>query len=360
MKFAIRTVVTIMLTLMILTSATAFAYGNNGNDHRGLPGGQTYDGNTGAIYDHGVATGQIFSMYQEHDDIGGSGGGGSTPAAVDLTIAAITPTAYRPHTTALSAVKVKNTSTAAQSNVRVDFSAGGANQIKTINIPAGQTVLVLFKWTTGATGSITLIGKVNDTKTITETNYSNNTLSTTATIKSPFDNATEQENPVPLVPLPNGDNNNHVTWDDGGSSYWAHLDISAIVAPTSMKSGYGFEAKVTTVMTTNYSKPSELVPPQSVYMFVPEWQYSKVVELMPDGVAAYTTVWRLPMNPYSVIGAKKWYVPVWFPDQMNYSVNFTAYNAYTPGGELTATTKAHIVINGNMYQDDSVNNAWTR
>lgn len=60
----------------------------------------------------------------------------------------------------------------------------------------------------------------------------------------------------------------------------------------------------------------------------------------------------------SVIGAQKWYVPVWFPDATTYSANITAVGASTPGGELTATIPVNIYIDSNMYTDDSTNNAW--
>lgn len=85
-------------------------------------------------------------------------------------------------------------------------------------------------------------------------------------------------------------------------------------------------------------------------MFVPERGYSEVVRLVRDG-----STWTLPVSPWSMVGAKKWYVPVWYPDDKAYEPIITAVGATTPGGELTATVPLSILIYGNMYEDDSTN-----
>ncbi|NLM60773.1 MAG: hypothetical protein GX193_01680 [Clostridiales bacterium] len=45
--------------------------------------------------------------------------------------------------------------------------------------------------------------------------------------------------------------------------------------------------------------------------------------------------------------------PVWYPDGQ-YTVFYNIFDIWTPAGELTATEKATIIIDGNMYDDSYV------
>ena len=131
--------------------------------------------------------------------------------------------------------------------------------------------------------------------------------------------------------------------------------MTATIAPTSLKSGYGFTCAVTIKVTTDYPTTDKVEAPKKVIMYIPEWSYAKAVELVrTDGGGAYarTTTWELPVNSKSPIGAKKWYIPDWWPDNSNYIVLVSMRGVYTPGGELTASFKQPIAVNGNMYTDD--------
>src|SRR5574344_41311 len=97
-----------------------------------------------------------------------------------------------------------------------------------------------------------------------------------------------------------------------GTNYWAERAITAVPSETSMKSGYGFELAVATTITTNYTKDSRhILFPQEVCVFIPEARYQKAVKMV---TADGGKTWTFPVNTASVIGAKKWYVPIWFPD----------------------------------------------
>ncbi len=276
------------------------------------------------------------------------------PVTPDLTVTNITPANYRGNSTVVSTVTIQGLQPAAVNSVEVSFEAGGAAQSKTVNVPANSKATVLFTWTAPSHGPVTITATVNPARTVTETDYSNNSYSRSVTIQPPFIDAVEQPGPVPIPSRPGGENNNYVTWEETQNgvttSYWARLTLTATPSVSQLKSGYGFGVTVSANVSTNYHTS---FAPTQVVMFIPERGYGEVVRLANSGGS-----WTLPVSPYSPIGAQKWYVPVWFPDATTYSANITAVGASTPGGELTATIPINIYIDSNMYTDDSTNNTW--
>ncbi|MDO5110980.1 MAG: hypothetical protein Q4E65_01620 [Clostridia bacterium] len=71
---------------------------------------------------------------------------------------------------------------------------------------------------------------------------------------------------------------------------------------------------------------------------------------------ARETTWEFPENSASGTRAKKWYVPVWWPDGSEYTFLVAAKGAITPGGEITAAKAYTISIDDNMYTDDYTKN----
>ena len=292
---------------------------------------------------------------------GGSNGGGSSNSSPstttpDLSVVSVTPNAYRSGTTAMTMVKVQETQGGTAGSVDVKLEIGGiGTQTKTVSVPASGYATAIFTWTPPASGgSLTLTATVNPNHTITETSYDNNSMSIPATVRAPYVNAVEQPTPISIRTRPAGENNDYVTWEETANgvtnSYWARLSLSASPSASTLKSGYGFGVTVTATVTTNYT--SSFAPSQ-VVMFVPERGYNEVARLVRDG-----STWTLPASPWSMIGAKKWYVPVWYPDDKAYEPIVTAVGASTPGGELTATVPLSILIHGNMYEDDSTNSTY--
>lgn len=285
--------------------------------------------------------------------VGDGHSGSSSATTPDLTVVSITPSAYRSGTTSLTMVKVQETNggSAGSVNVKLEISGIGT-QTKTVSVPANGYATAVFSWSPPSNGgSITLTATVNPNRTVNETSYDNNSKSIVATVRAPYVDAVEQPTPVSIPSRPAGENNNYVTWEETvngvTTSYWARLSLSASPSSSTLKSGYGFGVTVTAIVTTNYTGS---FAPSQVVMFVPERGYSEVVRLVRDG-----NTWTLPVSPWSMVGAKKWYVPVWYPDDKAYEPIVTAVGATTPGGELTATVPLSILIQGNMYEDDSTN-----
>ncbi|MDO5111370.1 MAG: hypothetical protein Q4E65_03595 [Clostridia bacterium] len=140
-------------------------------------------------------------------------------------------------------------------------------------------------------------------------------------------------------------------------------DVSGREVPTTaLKSGYGFKIRAKVKITTDYPIAEKVEAPKKVVVYVPEYRYDEqgvAVELeRTDGGSAYAreTVWEFPENSSSGTGAKKWYVPVWWPDGSEYTFLVAAKGAITPGGEITAAKAYTIAIDDNMYTDDYTKN----
>ena len=271
----------------------------------------------------------------------------------DLSITGITPLYARVGLNMLSMVTYYNTSENAVSTT-LSFTAGGSTQSKSITVPAKASGSTVFTWLPSGTGTVSVSANINPAKTVVEIDYTNNSRSASVTVRPIVDPADpDVTTPVAVVAPPSGENNNYVEWTGSdGKSYWARLTLTATPDKSALKSGYGFGLTITPTLTTNCPDSSVIIQPQAVVMRVPESHYETGVLLTKTGSA-----WTLPVNPSSVKGSSIWFVPVWFPD-VPYIGMVTAYGAFTPGGELTASVPVSISINGSMYEDDSTNNAW--
>ena len=121
-----------------------------------------------------------------------------------------------------------------------------------------------------------------------------------------------------------------------------------------MKSGYGFTTSVTATIDTDVSNSDARVTGVSrVYAYFPDDNYQTAYELVKVSQNGRNSTWEFPANPKSKIGAKRWYVPVEYPDKQNYVVKFRAEGAQTPKGDMFAENLCEIYIDGNMYEDDN-------
>ena len=172
-------------------------------------------------------------------------------------------------------------------------------------------------------------------------------------------------------PVPIGNNKTRVTWIDSkptGSdvTYYAKQEMTVKVLDrglemTTSKSGYGFELQVEVKVSTDYPTEEKLTAPKKVILYLPDaGDYETAVELVrtdhngthvpPRGTLK--TTWELPVNAKSGAGAKKWYIPEWWPDASDYSFLVKAKGTYTPGGEISSAAKKVIRVDGNLYTDD--------
>lgn len=306
--------------------------------YNGVSQGAVTSFNTGAV----TANGAVEAIFVVADTI-------------DLQITSITPNYARVGLHMLSLVTYFNTGNESV-NTTLTFSADGSTQEKAITVPAKASGSTVFTWIPTGTGSVQVTAIINPDRTVTETDYTNNTRNDTVIVRPIVDPADPNPTtPVTITPPPDMGDTPYVEWtSDDGTTYWARLTLTIELDEkySTLKSGYGFAFTVTPKLTTNCPDASQIILPQAVVMRVPESHYETGVTLMKVG-----DHWELPINPASVIGSKSWFVPVWFPD-IDYIGVVTVYGAFTPGGELTSSLPVVVHVDGSMYEDDSTNNAW--
>lgn len=176
----------------------------------------------------------------------------------------------------------------------------------------------------------------------------------------------------PISPVPVGNNDPETEWIDSDPTgadvtYHAKEEMTVEVhdkgrAITALKSGYGFELKVTVKVTTDYPTEEKVHAPKKVILYIPDGgDYKDAVELVrtdsggeyvPAATGSLTTTWKLPANAKSGTNAEKWYIPEWWPDSEDYKFVVECKGAYTPGGEATSAKVCTIAVDSNMYTDD--------
>ena len=287
----------------------------------------------------------------------------------DLSVSAVIPSKYPAGKRVVTLVKVRNDgsrefSGANMAEVKITVPSAGFSSTKRISINKNSEIDTPFYWTAPASaGAFRIIAEVNPSRTIAETDYSNNACTLDA-------EAVDNPNPPP------GCNNYRREWSeerfnglvqrtiiapDGAPrvvseasyvtrDFYAEVSIRARLIPGEMKSGYGAECEVSASLSTNYDHPRDLIALQDVYAYVPTSGNNTAVKL--EHVQGYTDRWRFPVNPASVTGARVQYVPVDWPDGKPFQITFTGRDAESPGGAMCATTHAQVMINGSMYEDD--------
>jgi hypothetical protein len=290
---------------------------------------------------------------------------------IDLEVRGVLPSQYPAGKQVVTLVEVRNNSLEnldgdREVDVKLTVPATGFSKTVKISMDAGSEKQVPFLWTTpSSNSSFIIIAEVNASRSIPETDYSNNTMTIDVVIDS-------QSNP------PYGCSTTRRTWTErrfshyrtvrvvvGGVThmyreavysdvvFYAEVSISAILIPGTMKSGYGVECEVATTVRTNYDIPGHVTELQSVYAYSSALGYREAVEL--ERAPGAGSKWRFPVNPASVKGNRVIYVPVEWPDNSYFMVGFTSRDALSPGGAMCASTEAVVYIDGNMYLDDSTN-----
>ena len=124
-----------------------------------------------------------------------------------------------------------------------------------------------------------------------------------------------------------------------------------------MESGFGVQARLQTVLTTNYDNPEKLVGVQMAWTFSPESGYGQITEWSGvfDALEACSgspgeinTLWQYPVNPWSDTGSRLHYTPLWFPDGP-YTILSQAFYAWSPAGQMYCYDAGSVDILGDMY-----------
>ena len=150
-------------------------------------------------------------------------------------------------------------------------------------------------------------------------------------------------------------------------TFWAQLQTAFTVAPDPriayeddplrMESGFGVQAGLQTVLTSNYDRPEKLVGVQMAWVFSPETAYGQnagcegvfdALEAVSGAPGAESAVWQLAVNPWSESGSRLHYTPLWYPDG-EYTLLSQAFYAWSPAGQMYWYDAASVNILGDMY-----------
>lgn len=295
---------------------------------------------------------------------------------------------YRTNTEVITAVEVKGGQSDPDAPVSVTFTVGGRSyRVNNVYYPEGDSQLAWIRWTTP---------EEPQTMTITIRVHGGGRV----------DKGTLQVNIVDLdenpPPDPNADDRNdgfsrplipaneekttaewgvwrpwwqeHWVWHDGDEEddgYWcdhgwwefdfdrysASLTASMEITPDekaptasgdTMKSGYGFNEKVTTHVSTNQS--SAVTPAQNAVTYFPEFQYQNFWRLLERMNNGYDMIHEFQENRYSTYGRRIHFTPIWYPDG-----SYTAYtwliDCWTPAGMLSMNLTDSLTIDGNLWSD---------
>lgn len=119
---------------------------------------------------------------------------------------------------------------------------------------------------------------------------------------------------------------------------------------TTMKSGYAVEISVDPMVQYGAGVSSyDVTQIQNAVATFPEFEYQEYNRLLEK---VDTRRWAFKQNPFSYYSNRIHYTPIWYPDDMAYTVPVRVLDAWTPGGQLYTT------VNESLYIFDDVLNDW--
>lgn len=262
------------------------------------------------------------------------------------------------------------------------------SQTKDIIIPGGESNLVWFEFTLPTTGYLSDIINLECILTPPD-NMSGNKKNASKILN--ISEHTQRSSPNPgyedsaphlySVPPKPARENPRVTWSVWEwvnnsfqkKTYSASLVTHASLNPDSTagyqsynsatgmwstRSGYGVNTQLNVSVNNIEGAIAGTAKADAYY---PEFDYSVAVNksssLLLDGSTLgggqlkHSFVFRPNLSTISRNNMHM--TPIWFPDGQ-YTVHYQVYDIWTPGGELTASENATILIEGNMYDDSYV------
>lgn len=299
---------------------------------------------------------------------------------------------YRTDTDVITAITVNtNTEYNADNPLTVTFTVSGKRyKVNNIVIPKDESQLVWFKWHTP-----------NTPQTITiNANVGGSTRTVTANIVNLIDSeppdptANDRNDGFVRPSLPGISQTNSLSWgvwsakwheywvwvsdwrwtgtrwvdrgnwvdkgwyDFSWNKYSAEITSGQNSTPSSkaptafgkkMKSGYGFNIKVTSEVSTN-GLSSSITQAQNAVTYFPEFKYQTYFRVLDRTVRSASASFEFKPNRYSTYNSRSHFTPIWYPDG-NYVPYTQVYDAWTPAGMLTANLSDAIIIQSNLFAD---------
>ncbi len=127
-------------------------------------------------------------------------------------------------------------------------------------------------------------------------------------------------------------------------------DIVPTASGKNMKSGYGVKTDVEATLST--SAPADhYTNPQTAFSVFPEFQYDIFLRLLKRVSSGRNAKFTFKENEYSTYGRAVHFLPVWFPDNSNYTVYTQVWDSWTPDGMLSVNVNDYVSINQSVFDD---------
>ncbi len=281
---------------------------------------------------------------------------------------------------------IQNSKNKAVPAVAIHLELGEAVLTESISVPGNGANWVVFRVRTPDSPGIYPVAiTVDPDQLIEEADDSNNELVRNVTIAhesrvpmpDPDDSGLEQafiSRGKLLMPLAMPASSSYHSWQEvrliNGDyvirDFWMSLETSFSInpdpriaiagQPRQMESGFGLQAFADTSISTNYDRPEKLVAPQMVYVFYPETNYGQIpfagfadsLVITNEYPWKQTVTWIYPDSPFSQIGSRLHFTPIWIPDGP-YFVMAQIFYAWSPVGQMYHFESNEITIQGNMY-----------
>ncbi|MCQ5144493.1 hypothetical protein [Enterocloster bolteae] len=295
---------------------------------------------------------------------------------------------YRTNTEVITSVNVSGGQSDPDSPVSVTFNVGGRSYtVNNVYYPDGDSQLAWIRWTTPDTPqAMTITVRVHGGGSVSKGTINVNIVDLDE--NPPSDpNADDRNDSFTRPPVPSNTQvtsaywgvwrpwwQEHWVWhsgDDDDDGYWcdhgwwefdldrysASLSGSMCITPDekaptasgrAMKSGYGFNEKVTTSVSTNQS--SAVTAAQNAVTYFPEFQYQGFWRLLERMGGGYHMTHEFKTNRYSTYNRRTHFTPIWYPDG-SYTPYTWLIDCWTPTGMLSMNLSDTITIDGNLWSD---------
>lgn len=295
---------------------------------------------------------------------------------------------YRTNTEVITSVNVSGGQSNPDSPVSVTFNVGGRSYtVNNVYYPDGDSQLAWIRWTTPDTPQAMIITvRVHGGGSVSKGTINVNIVDLDGN-PPPDPNADDRNDSFTRPPVPSNTQVTSATWgvwrpwwqehwvwhsgDDDDDGYWcdhgwwefdldrysASLSGSMRITPDekaptasgrTMKSGYGFNEKVTTSVSTNQS--SAVTAAQNAVTYFPELQYQGFWRLLERMGGGYHMTHEFKTNRYSTYNRRTHFTPIWYPDG-SYTPYTWLIDCWTPTGMLSMNLSDTITIDGNLWSD---------
>ena len=295
---------------------------------------------------------------------------------------------YRTNTEVITAVDVSGGQSDPDHPVSVTFHVGGRTyRVNNVYYPSGDSQLAWIRWTTPEEPqTMTITVRVHGGGSVADGTIQVNIVDLNEN-PPPDPNADDRNDSFSRPEIPAQEEKITASWgvwrpwwqehwvwhsgDDDDDGYWcdhgwwefdldrysASLTASMDITPdekaptangSTMKSGYGFQEKVTTHVSTKQS--SAVTPAQNAVTYFPEFQYQNFWRLLDRMGNGYHMTHEFQENPYSTYNRRTHFTPIWYPDG-SYIAYTRLMDCWTPAGMLSMNLTDSLRIDGNLWSD---------